>query len=83
MSPDTIGVAHPDFSEDVVAMVAREADSVLNPAEISRALATELTAFKRPKRVVIVDKPPRNTMGKVQKVELRALHKDSFNAASV
>ena len=77
-----IGVAHPDFGEGVVAIVAREAGVALDPTEISRALATELAAFKRPKRVVIVDELPRNAMGKVQKAELRNLHKDSFATAS-
>jgi malonyl-CoA/methylmalonyl-CoA synthetase len=77
-----IGVAHPDFGEGVVAVIAREPGSDLDSAAISAALATELAAFKRPKRVVIVDELPRNAMGKVQKAELRAIHKDSFVRAS-
>jgi malonyl-CoA/methylmalonyl-CoA synthetase len=78
-----IGVSHPDFGEGVVAVIAREAGRALEPAEISGALATELAAFKRPKRIVIVDELPRNAMGKVQKAELRNLHKDAFTAVSV
>ncbi|MCP3729994.1 AMP-binding protein [Sphingomonas sp. MG17] len=77
-----IGVPHPDFGEGVVAVVARAPGRELDPAAISDALATELAAFKRPKRIIIVDELPRNAMGKVQKVELRGLHKDSFTAVS-
>lgn len=77
-----IGVPHPDFGEGVVAVVAREPGSPIRPEQISSALASELAAFKRPKKVVIVDELPRNAMGKVQKAELRALYKDSFTAAT-
>ena len=77
-----IGVAHPDFGEGVVAVVAREPGASLDPAQIASALATELAAFKRPKRIVIVEELPRNAMGKVQKAELRKLHQDAFVSAS-
>jgi malonyl-CoA/methylmalonyl-CoA synthetase len=73
-----IGVPHPDFGEGIVAVVAREAGATVEPEEIASALIAELAAFKRPKRVVIVDDLPRNAMGKVQKAELRSLHNNSF-----
>jgi malonyl-CoA/methylmalonyl-CoA synthetase len=78
-----IGVPHPDFGESVVAVVVPEPGFALQSTEIAHALASELAAFKRPKQIVIVDELPRNAMGKVQKAELRALHKDAFAAASV
>ena len=78
-----IGVAHPDFGEGVVAVVARVAGSDIKPDAITLALGTELAAFKRPKKVVIVDELPRNAMGKVQKAELRNIYKDSFAALSI
>ena len=78
-----IGVAHPDFGEGVVAVVARTPGHALDAAQITRALATELAAFKRPKTIVIVDELPRNAMGKVQKAELRALHSQAFVAAPI
>ena len=78
-----IGAPHPDFGEGVVAVVARAPGHVLNAAEITSALATQLAAFKRPKTVVIVDELPRNAMGKVQKAELRTLHSRAFIAAPV
>ena len=77
-----IGVPHRDFGEGVVAVVARAPGGAVTAAEITQALATELAAFKRPKRVIIVDELPRNAMGKVQKAELRTLHKDAFATPS-
>ena len=76
-----IGLSHPDFGEAVVAVVARQPGADLEPTAIADALSSELAAFKRPKRIVIVDVLPRNAMGKIQKAELRALYKDSFAAA--
>jgi malonyl-CoA/methylmalonyl-CoA synthetase len=76
-----IGVPHPDFGESVLAVVVRQADSSIDPQQIAGALASELAAFKRPKKIVIVDQLPRNAMGKVQKSELRNAYKDSFVAA--
>ncbi len=73
-----IGVPHPDFGEGVVAVVVREAGSAIDAEAITKTLATELAAFKRPKRVVIVDDLPRNAMGKVQKAELRSHYGASF-----
>lgn len=73
-----IGVPHPDFGEGIVAVVACAAQSSLEADMITARLSTELAAFKRPKRVVIVDDLPRNAMGKVQKAALRSLYKDSF-----
>ncbi len=73
-----IGAAHPDFGEGVIAIVARAPGAVIEPAQITRALAAQLAAFKRPKLVVIVDELPRNAMGKVQKAELRGAHRNAF-----
>ena len=78
-----IGAPHPDFGEAVVAVVARAHGIRLDPTEITRALATEVAAFKRPKTVIIVDELPRNAMGKVQKAELRRAYQDVFAVASV
>jgi malonyl-CoA/methylmalonyl-CoA synthetase len=73
-----VGVAHPDFGEGVVAIVALTPGSDLEPAAIMAALATQLAAFKRPKRVFVVDDLPRNAMGKVQKADLRNRYKSVF-----
>jgi malonyl-CoA/methylmalonyl-CoA synthetase len=73
-----IGVPHPDFGEGVVAIVVREDGASIDPDAIAKVLIAELAAFKRPKKIVIVDDLPRNAMGKVQKAELRLEYGASF-----
>ncbi|MWB76709.1 AMP-binding protein [Pseudooceanicola sp. 216_PA32_1] len=72
-----IGVPHPDFGEAVVAVVVGEA---CDPSAISGALSGQLAKFKQPKHVEIVADLPRNTMGKVQKKELRDRYGQLFTA---
>ena len=78
-----IGVPHPDFGEGVVAVVVRVPGAAIEPQEIAAVLAVQLAAFKRPKKIIVVDQLPRNAMGKVQKAELRNQHKTMFSAAPV
>lgn len=66
-----IGVPHPDFGEAVVAVVVPNDDAALSADAILGALSNDLARFKQPKKIVIVDALPRNTMGKVQKNLLR------------
>ena len=73
-----IGVPHPDFGEGVVAVIVPEKDAPPTAQMLETALANRLARFKQPKRYVIVDNLPRNTMGKVQKNLLRDAYKDSF-----
>ncbi|MCU7849314.1 MAG: malonyl-CoA synthase [Candidatus Thiodiazotropha sp. (ex Lucinoma kastoroae)] len=73
-----IGLSHPDFGEGVTAVVVTDGSSELNEETIIAALSSRLAKFKRPKRVFIVDKLPRNTMGKVQKNVLRENYRELF-----
>jgi len=68
-----IGVPHPDFGEAVVAVVVTTgADAkVASEADIIAELSQTLAKFKCPKRVVVLDELPRNSMGKVGKAQLR------------
>jgi|25_taG_2_1085351.scaffolds.fasta_scaffold02446_5 malonyl-CoA/methylmalonyl-CoA synthetase len=70
-----IGVPHPDFGEGVTAVVVRAPGSALTESEVIGALADKLARYKQPKRVFFVDSLPRNTMGKVQKNQLRETYK--------
>jgi malonyl-CoA/methylmalonyl-CoA synthetase len=63
-----IGVAHPDWGEEVVAVI--EAVGPIDAAAILAHAGAELAAYKRPKRVVVVDALPRNALGKVVKADL-------------
>ncbi|MGX9416626.1 malonate--CoA ligase [Vibrio sp. WJH972] len=73
-----IGLPHPDFGEAVVAVVVAETDTTSLLDDITRQTQAVLAKFKRPKRVYFVDELPRNTMGKVQKAQLRENYSDTF-----
>jgi malonyl-CoA/methylmalonyl-CoA synthetase len=70
-----IGVAHADFGEAVVAVIAGQGDE----ADIIGACRQRLAAFKTPKRVIFVEDLPRNAMGKVEKAGLRRLYATLFD----
>ncbi len=74
-----VGVRHPDFGEAVIAVAVRRNAEVLEP-EVVEACRERLANFKVPKRVIFVDRLPRNAMGKVQKVELRERYGDTLLA---
>ncbi|HEY5791547.1 MAG TPA: malonyl-CoA synthase [Gammaproteobacteria bacterium] len=73
-----IGVPHPDFGEGVTAVVVRDGSAEIDEQGVLDALAGELARFKQPKRVYFVDELPRNTMGKVQKNQLREAYQGTF-----
>ena len=72
-----IGVPHPDFGESVVAVIVPEGDAP-EEAALSAAVEAQLARFKHPRRYVMATALPRNTMGKVQKAELRRAHAGAF-----
>jgi len=67
------GVPHSDFGESVLAAIVLE-NSKLSPEDIATLVAPSLARFKQPRRYIITDALPRNTMGKVQKNILRELY---------
>lgn len=69
-----IGLPHLDFGEGVTAVVVAAPGADLSEKGILAALEGQLAAFKRPKRVLLVESLPRNAMGKVQKAHLREQH---------
>lgn len=64
-----IGVSDPDFGERVVAYFVESAPVALD--EIDAHLRTSLAAFKVPKQYERINELPRNSMGKIQKSQLR------------
>jgi malonyl-CoA/methylmalonyl-CoA synthetase len=77
-----IGIPHPDFGEAVVAVVVPEKGAVVSETDILAALRDRLARYKLPKRVVMVEELPRNTMAKVQKNILREANRNLFQPAS-
>jgi malonyl-CoA/methylmalonyl-CoA synthetase len=71
-----IGVPHPDFGEGVVAVVVQEGTNTAG--DIKNGLSETLAAFKQPKEIIFMDHLPRNSMGKVQKANLRKEHAGLF-----
>jgi long-chain acyl-CoA synthetase len=66
-----LGELDPTWGETVVAVVVLEAASDRTPESIIEATRGELAAYKRPRRVHIVDELPRNASGKVATAVLR------------
>jgi len=73
-----VGVPHPDFGEAVLGVIVAEPGQSPDLAAIDAVLRDSLARFKQPKALELVDVLPRNTMGKVQKNELRAIFGDKF-----
>ncbi|MDH3664040.1 MAG: malonyl-CoA synthase [Alphaproteobacteria bacterium] len=71
-----IGLPHPDFGEGVAAVVA--SGDGLDQEAVVAACKAELAGYKVPKAVFVVDALPRNTMGKVQKNQLRERYAQAF-----
>ncbi len=65
------GVPDADFGESVAVAVVLEPNADVTPEGIKATIAPLLARYKHPRVVHILDALPRNTMGKVQKNQLR------------
>ena len=74
------GVPHPDFGEGVTAAVVLKPGAALSEAELIEAVRGRLSAYKVPKRVLLLAELPRNTMGKVRKDALRSSYAALYRA---
>jgi malonyl-CoA/methylmalonyl-CoA synthetase len=75
------GVPHPDFGEAVTATVVPEGADAPDEQTVIQSVKKQLANYKVPKRVFFAETLPRNTMGKVQKNQLRDEHKTIFTSA--
>ena len=73
-----IGVQHPDFGETPLGILVRKPSQEPDTSKIEKAIAEVLARFKHPRKLIVVDELPRNTMGKVQKNLLREEYKNMF-----
>ncbi|MEL6648256.1 MAG: malonyl-CoA synthase, partial [Pseudomonadota bacterium] len=76
-----IGVPHADFGETVVAVLVPDPGTQADIPAIEAAAAAALARFKQPRKYIVLNELPRNTMGKVQKNILRESYKDLFETA--
>ncbi|MEO0370575.1 MAG: malonyl-CoA synthase, partial [Pseudomonadota bacterium] len=76
-----IGVPHPDFGETVVAVIVAEQGSAPDLSDIEKAASEALARFKHPRKYILLNELPRNTMGKVQKNVLREDYRHLFETS--
>jgi malonyl-CoA/methylmalonyl-CoA synthetase len=76
-----IGVPHPDFGESVVGLIVAEPGASVSTDSIMAVLGDQLARFKQPKKLIVMDAFPRNTMGKLQKNILRDQFSQTFTPA--
>ncbi|KPI06454.1 o-succinylbenzoate--CoA ligase [Actinobacteria bacterium OK074] len=69
-----IGVPDEKWGEVVVAYVQPRPGSTVDPSALQSLCARSLTGFKRPTAFFVVDAIPKNPVGKIDKVSLRAAH---------
>ena len=66
-----IGIPHADFGESVIGVITLETGHQVDLEAMLEKVGASLARFKHPRRLVVVDELPRNSMGKVQKNILR------------
>lgn len=67
-----IGVPHDDLGEVPLAVLVPQQGCEIDLEAVKAAVGTALARFKQPREYRVLNALPRNTMGKVQKVALRA-----------
>ena len=65
------GVSDKDFGERVIAAIVMADKENFNQSQTESFVNDKLARYKKPKEYVVLEALPRNTMGKVQKNELR------------
>ncbi|MBT0959346.1 malonyl-CoA synthase [Alphaproteobacteria bacterium KMM 3653] len=65
------GIPDADFGEAIIAAVVPEGTAEIDTSTLADEVSEKLARFKHPRRYELLTELPRNTMGKVQKNELR------------
>ena len=73
-----IGIPHADFGEALLAFIVCKSEARAGEQAIISALRMELAGFKIPRRIIRLDRLPKNIMGKVQKNILRENYLGTF-----
>ena len=69
-----IGVPDDTWGERVVAYVQSRPGETVDPSALRARCVQALSGFKRPTETVVLDALPKNAVGKIDKVALRAAH---------
>ncbi len=73
-----IGVNHPKWVEAVTAVVVPKKGETITEEEIMDLCRRELSAFKVPKKVLLVDALPKTPTGKILKRDMRRAYQGVF-----
>jgi len=76
-----VGVPHPDFGETVLGVIVAQPGQTPDLDGMMAAVKESLARFKHPRKLLVVEELPRNTMGKVQKNVLRDAYQTMFTTA--
>ncbi len=68
-----IGRPHPEWGEEVVAIVVPAAGCAISRDELDRLCGAWIARFKRPRHYFLAHELPKNSYGKIVKTELRTL----------
>ncbi|WP_128927475.1 class I adenylate-forming enzyme family protein [Bradyrhizobium guangxiense] len=77
-----IGRPHPEWGEEVVAVVVLAAGRAVTRNELDQVCNAWIARFKRPKHYYLMTELPKNSYGKIVKTELRALLGESSTRLS-
>jgi len=66
----TFSIPHDTLGEDVIAAVVRKPDASIDPGGLPEHLSASLSSYKIPTRVLVVDRIPRNAIGKALRREM-------------
>ena len=73
-----IGVPCPDFGETPVAILVPSSSTPPDIAQIEKDIKKSIARYKHPRKIILANELPRNTMGKVQKNILRNQYQTLF-----
>lgn len=68
-----VGRRHPDWGEEVVAVVAPVPGAQVTPQELDTLCLRHVARFKRPKDYIFLTALPKNSYGKILKTDLRSM----------
>jgi len=71
LEASVIGRPHPDWGEEVVAVIVPREGASVDPAALDALCLENIARFKRPKHYRFIDALPKNNYGKILKTELR------------